>query len=117
MRPSSGLTSPAIVSTHKSSQQTNTDTNLTPFLVHHHMALQPKSGPGLPFGGFVTITLFTGWNVSPAPNLEDQASVFTTPGHRVTQLYPQALGNHFSRLLRHAWVTVGLFRSRVAQAV
>jgi hypothetical protein len=32
-----------------------------------------------------------------------------TPGDRVTQLYPQALGTHFSRLLRHAWVTVGLF--------
>jgi hypothetical protein len=27
----------------------------------------------------------------------------------VVQLYPQALGTHFSRLLRHAWVTVGLF--------
>jgi hypothetical protein len=32
-----------------------------------------------------------------------------TPGDRVAQLYPQALGTHFSRLLRHAWVTVGLF--------
>jgi hypothetical protein len=30
------------------------------------------------------------------------------PGDRVAQLYPQALGTHFSRLLRHAWVTVGL---------
>jgi hypothetical protein len=39
----------------------------------------------------------------PTPNLEDQASVF------MAQLYPQALGTHFSRLLRHAWVTVGLF--------
>jgi hypothetical protein len=27
----------------------------------------------------------------------------------VTQLYPQTLGTHFSRLLRHEWVTVGLF--------
>jgi hypothetical protein len=27
----------------------------------------------------------------------------------VAKLYPQALGTHFSRLLRHAWVTVGLF--------
>jgi hypothetical protein len=42
-------------------------------------------------------------------SLEDQVSVFMTPGHRMTQLYPQALGTHFSRLLRHAWVTVGLF--------
>jgi hypothetical protein len=24
-----------------------------------------------------------------------------TPGNRVAQLYPRALGNHFSRLLRH----------------
>jgi hypothetical protein len=45
----------------------------------------------------------------PTPNLEDQVSVFMTPGDRVAQLYPQALGTHFSRLLRHAWVTVGLF--------
>jgi hypothetical protein len=75
------------------------------------MALQPKSGPGLPFWGFVTITLLPGWSVSqrPTPNLEDQASVFMTPGDMVAQLYPQALGTHFSRLLRHAWVTVGLF--------
>jgi hypothetical protein len=27
----------------------------------------------------------------------------------VAQLHLQALGTHFSRLLRHAWVTVGLF--------
>jgi hypothetical protein len=32
-----------------------------------------------------------------------------TPGDRVAQLYPQELGTHFSRLLRHEWVTVGLF--------
>jgi hypothetical protein len=45
----------------------------------------------------------------PTPNLEGQASVCMTPGDRVAQLYPQAPGTHFSRLLRHAWVTVGLF--------
>jgi hypothetical protein len=44
----------------------------------------------------------------PTPNLEDQVSVFMAPGDSVAQLYPQALGTHFSRLLRHAWVTVGL---------
>jgi hypothetical protein len=49
----------------------------------------------------------------PTPNLEYQASVFMTPGDRVTQLYPQTLGTHFSRLVRHAWVTVGLFLSSV----
>ena len=27
----------------------------------------------------------------------------------MAQLYPQALGARFSRLLRHAWATVGLF--------
>jgi hypothetical protein len=45
----------------------------------------------------------------PTPTLEDQASVFISPRGRVAQLYPQARGTHFSRLLRHAWVTVGLF--------
>jgi hypothetical protein len=75
------------------------------------MALQPNSGPGLPCWGFVTITFSQGWIVSPAPNpnLEDQVTVFMTPGDRVAQLYPQARGTHFSRLLRHPWVTVGLF--------
>jgi hypothetical protein len=43
------------------------------------------------------------------PTLEDQASVFIPPRGRVAQLYPQVPGTHFSRLLRHAWVTVGLF--------
>jgi hypothetical protein len=42
-------------------------------------------------------------------NLEDQASVFMTPGARVTQIYPQGLGTHFSRLLQQAWDTLGLF--------
>jgi hypothetical protein len=32
------------------------------------MALQPKSGPGLPLWGFVTITFLHGWIVNPAPN-------------------------------------------------
>jgi hypothetical protein len=58
---------------------------------HHHMALQPKSGPGLPYWGFVTITFLQGWIVSqaPKPNLEDQVSVFVTPGDRVPQIYPR----------------------------
>jgi hypothetical protein len=29
---------------------------------------------------------------TPTPNLEDQVSVFMTPGDRVAQLYPRALG-------------------------
>jgi hypothetical protein len=65
------------------------------------MALQPNSGPGVPFWCFITITFFyrAGLLVQhPTPNLEDQASVFITPGDTVTQLYPQALGIHFSRI-------------------
>jgi hypothetical protein len=75
------------------------------------MAVQPKSGPGLPLWGFLNSNVYgSGLLVQrPTPNLEDQASVFMTPGDRVAQLYPQVLGTHFSRLLRHAWVTVGLF--------
>jgi hypothetical protein len=45
----------------------------------------------------------------PTPTLEDQASVFISPRGRVVQLYPHAPDTHFSRLLRHAWVTVGLY--------
>jgi hypothetical protein len=37
----------------------------------------------------------------PTPIPEDQVSVFISPRGRVA--------THFSRLLRHAWVTVGLF--------
>jgi hypothetical protein len=37
----------------------------------------------------------------PTPILADQASVFISPRGRVA--------THFSHLLRHAWVTVGLF--------
>jgi hypothetical protein len=69
------------------------------------MALQPKSGPDLPFWGFRNNKIFYGARLlvqRPTPNLEDQASVFMTPGDRVAQLYPQAPGTHFSRLLRHA---------------
>jgi hypothetical protein len=52
-------------------------------------ALQPKSGPGLPFLGFLNNNLLRGWIVSPAPNpnLEDQVSVFMTLGDSVAQLY------------------------------
>jgi hypothetical protein len=71
---------------------------------HHHMALQPNSGPGLPFWGFLTITFLQGWIVSPAPNPQPGG-----PGLRIYDprrqggpaITPQALGTHFSRLLRH----------------
>jgi hypothetical protein len=76
------------------------------------MALQPNTGPGLPFWGFVTITFLQGWIVSPGPNPQPGG-----PGLRMydprrqggPELYPQALGTHFSHLLQHAWVAVGLF--------
>jgi hypothetical protein len=81
-------------------------------LIHHHMAgSTAQIGPWPLFLGFRNNNLFYGAGLlvqRPTPNLEDQASVFMTPGDRVAQLYPQALGTHFSRLLRHAWVTVGL---------
>jgi hypothetical protein len=87
------------------------NTLTTHYPIDHHMALQTMWGPGLPCWGFATITFLQGRIVSPAPKPQPgyQASVFMAPGHRVAQLYPQALGTHFSRLLRHAWVTVGLF--------
>jgi hypothetical protein len=53
------------------------------------------------------------WRISPRARRYDTnknlASVFISPRGRVAQLYPQAPGTHFSRLLRHAWVMVGLF--------
>jgi hypothetical protein len=75
------------------------------------MGLEPNSGPGLTLWGFVTITFYRAALLvqRPTPNLEDQSSVFMTLRDRVAQLYPQALGSHFSRLMRHSWVTVGLF--------
>jgi hypothetical protein len=75
------------------------------------MALQPNSGPGVPLWGFVTITCIQGWIISPAPNPQPggQGLRIYDPGDRVAQLYPQALVTHFTRLLRHAWVTVGQF--------
>jgi hypothetical protein len=36
--------------------------------VHHHMAVQPMSGPGLPLWGFLAIIFLRGWIVTPAPN-------------------------------------------------
>jgi hypothetical protein len=58
------------------------------------------------------MTFPQGWIVSPAPNPQPGG-----PGLRIYDprrqggpaIYPQTLGTHFSRLLRHAWVTVGLF--------
>jgi hypothetical protein len=64
------------------------------------MALQPKSGPDLPFLGFRNNKLLQGWIVSPAPNPQPGGPSLRIydPGDRVAQLYPQALGTHFSRM-------------------
>jgi hypothetical protein len=62
---------------------------------------------------FLTVDFFRG-GVSaprPTPNLEGQVSIIISPGDWVAQLYPQASSTHFSRLLQHAWATVGLFFS------
>jgi hypothetical protein len=49
------------------------------------MAPQPKSIPGLPFWGFLTVTFLQGWIVSPAPN--------TQPGGPGLHIYdPQGQG-------------------------
>jgi hypothetical protein len=75
------------------------------------MAVPPNKGPGLPLWGFLTITFVQGWIVSPAPNPQPGG-----PGLRIYDLQrqggpavPPGTGTHFSLLLRHAWVTVGLF--------
>jgi hypothetical protein len=48
------------------------------------MALQPKSGPGLPFRGFLTINFLQGWIVSPTPNPQPGG-----PGLRIYDLQRQ----------------------------
>jgi hypothetical protein len=76
------------------------------------MAVQPNTSTGLPFWDFVTITFLQGWIVSPAPNPEPGG-----PGLRIYDLrrqggpamLPGTGYPHFSRLLRHDWVTVRLF--------
>jgi hypothetical protein len=55
------------------------------------MALQPKSGPGLPFLGFLNNNLLRGWVVSPALNTQPGGPglCIYDPRDRVTQLYPR----------------------------
>jgi hypothetical protein len=62
-------------------------------------------------GGFSTISFLQGRVVSstPKPHPGVPGLCIYIPRGRVAQLYIRALGTHFSRLLRHAWVTVGLF--------
>jgi hypothetical protein len=61
----------------------------------HPMALQPISGLGLLYWGSITAAFYGVGLLAPrpTPNLEDQISVFMTPGDRVAQLYLRALGS------------------------
>jgi hypothetical protein len=64
----------------------------------------PPQNPSEFLGGFSIIFFFYRVGLlapRPTPIPEDQASVFISPRGRVA--------THFSRLLRPAWVTVGLF--------
>jgi hypothetical protein len=65
--------------------------------------------------GFLTISFLQWQVVSLSPNPQPGGPVrrIYNPRGRVTQLYPQALGTHFGRLLRPAWAAVGLFFSPV----
>jgi hypothetical protein len=91
-------------------------------LLHYHLSSSSSSSSSLAWGTFMDHSLpwiswpqdfYRVWLSTPRQtlNLEGQASIFVTPEDRVTQLYPQALGTHFSRPLRHAWATLGLFIS------
>jgi hypothetical protein len=62
---------------------------------------------------FLTIGFLQGGDVNRMPNPQPGGPdlCICDPEDRVTQLYPQALGTHFSRLLRHAWATLGPFLS------
>jgi hypothetical protein len=64
-----------------------------PFI--HPMALRPISGLGLLYSWVSVTAVFYGRLLAPrpTPNLEDQVSVFITPGDRVAQLHPWALGS------------------------
>jgi hypothetical protein len=55
--------------------------------------------------------IFTVESFQPHAQPPTWRTILVTSGDRVTQLYPQALGTHSSRLLRHAWVTLRLFLS------
>jgi hypothetical protein len=63
--------------------------------------------------GFLMVS-FLHWQVvslSPNPQPGGPVRRIYKPRGRVAQLYPQALGTHFGRLLRPAWAAVGLFFS------
>jgi hypothetical protein len=57
------------------------------------------------------MTFLLGWILSPAPNPQPGGPglCIYDPQRQGCPAKPQALGTDFSRLLQHAWVTVGLF--------
>jgi hypothetical protein len=59
--------------------------------------------------------LFLRWQVDLSPNPQPGGSAHRifNPRGRIAQLYPQAAGIHFSRLLRPAWAAVELFFTSV----
>ena len=85
------------------------------------LALQPNAGLRLHNGPpplnlsdaiwFLNRQFFTGWGCQPyaQPPTWRTRSYMYNPRNWVAQLYPQALGTYLSRLLRHAWATIGLF--------
>jgi hypothetical protein len=73
------------------------------------MALQLNSGPGLPLWGFVTEAFSQGWIVSPASKPQLGWPGLWSPETGWSSYTPRHWLPHLSRLLRHEWVTVGLF--------
>jgi hypothetical protein len=80
------------------------------------LALQPGVGFSLLHTeGFVTIIIFWCGTVSPTPNPQPGGAVLhiCIPWRLSGPVTPPGTEYHFSRLLRHAWATVGLFFSPV----
>jgi hypothetical protein len=69
---------------------------------HHHWHYSPLWATA--FVEFPATGFLQGGAVNPMSNPQPGGPGLRIydPGDRVTQLYPQALGTHFSRLLRHA---------------
>jgi len=61
--------------------------------------------------GFLDENCFTGWGSQPHTLWQTGGSGLHIyiPRDRIYQLYPHILGIHFSCLLQHAWITLGLF--------
>jgi F0F1-type ATP synthase assembly protein I len=80
---------------------------------YHHHRHHWHNSPlwAIAFLGFLDNRIFRGWGCQPHAQPGGPGLRICDPGRQGDQLYPQALGAHFSRLLRHAWATLGLFLS------